>query len=87
MLDKNVIDDLMRMSIDYTFIPSDDMYHILMRSFKTSGTGVASTFFDGVYSETYFCDTLMSDKISRLASIMMCNTMRTVSSKFKDFIT
>ena len=80
--ESDVVNELIRMSDSYTSIPSDEMYQILKESIKNAENGVAHTFYDTLYYIVNFGGHEVTNEVSHIASIVMCNTMRLVSLIF-----
>ena len=78
----DTVNRLIRMSDSYTSIPSKGMYDILKKSIENASNGVAGTFYDNVQYRTHFGGTEVTEELGRIASIVMCNTMRHVSIIF-----
>ena len=82
-MESDVINELIRMSDSYTSIPSEEMYEILKESIKNASNGVAVTFYGrSYYRDTFFGGNYVTEELGRIASIVMCNTMRLVSLIF-----
>ena len=78
----DVVNELIRMSDSYTYIPSDEMYDILKESIKNASNGVAGTFYDRLQYKKDFGGNEVTEELGHIASIVMCNTMREVSKIF-----
>ena len=75
---EDIIKNLLPIADKYVDLPNKEMYSYLMESFKHAGNGVAGTFFRSAESSTNYGGTDVTDTINHLASLMMCNIIRTV---------